>query len=459
MKVLSVASTFSKQPEDRLISVSRVKDATCPYRYFKNYVEVPRQEPPFKSIEVGIGELFHAHLESKFKKVKAQNRRVRASDVVDIAELRRLFRMSMVSRGSLKEPYRIVRQADTTGDYEERLVQVATNFNRFLRDTLTGHKVIGVEGNLQIQTSACYIRGIYDLVTEDPDGVLALWDWKTGAPPKPRYVEDCLAQKGQLGAYTIWMRYKYAQSDIQGTAVFLGEGLQAVSETFTLAMERAVLGYFIQWRRQLNALNETKSYPRIRDNLCPWCAWNEVCRQADRDDATAWARDVLQRGKEYVILDLETTGLGDADEMVQIAVVDMRGNVLMSELVRPTKAKISPKAQAVHRISMAMLRGRPRFKDLAVKIRRAIADKNIITYNADFDKRLYTQTHHVAGGFMPKGRWECAMRQYAQYVSEWDPRRGGYKWPKLQGGDHTAAGDCLAALDVIREIAGMAKTS
>jgi len=163
----------------------------------------------------------------------------------------------------------------------------------------------------------------------------------------------------------------------------------------------------------------------------------------------------MQHPDEYVILDLETTGLEDTDEMVQISVVDMHGNVLLDQKVRPVKAEVSSGALAVHGITMAMLRRCETFKNLSKKISAAIGGRNIITYNADFDRRLYTQTHRAAGGYMPQGRWECAMKQYAQYVGEWDVRHGSYKWQKLQGGDHSAAGDCLATLDLIHKMAGM----
>jgi len=42
MKVLSVASRYSHQPEEKVITISRVKDADGPYRYYKNYIETPR---------------------------------------------------------------------------------------------------------------------------------------------------------------------------------------------------------------------------------------------------------------------------------------------------------------------------------------------------------------------------------------------------------------------------------
>ncbi len=40
-----------------------------------------------------------------------------------------------------------------------------------------------------------------------------------------------------------------------------------------------------------------------------------------------------------------------------------------------------------------------------------------------------------------------------KYMGEWNYYHQSYKWPKLQGGDHTAVGDCQATLRVINEMA------
>jgi DNA polymerase-3 subunit epsilon len=49
------------------------------------------------------------------------------------------------------------------------------------------------------------------------------------------------------------------------------------------------------------------------------------------------------------------------------------------------------------------------------------------------------------------------MLQYARFIGEWNSYYNSYKWQKLDGGDHTALGDCLATLEVIRVMAGAIK--
>jgi DNA polymerase-3 subunit epsilon len=178
----------------------------------------------------------------------------------------------------------------------------------------------------------------------------------------------------------------------------------------------------------------------------------------DQRDAIDWARSVLKKWKKYVILDTETTGIKGADEIIQIAVIDLMGTVLFNENIRPSKKKrIAAEAIAVHGISMKSLEGCPTFADLEKPLKKAIGRRTIISYNAEFDARLYRQTYQLAGGFLPRGEWECAMLQYARFIGEWNSYYNSYKWQKLDGGDHTALGDCLATLEVIRVMAGAIK--
>ena len=179
---------------------------------------------------------------------------------------------------------------------------------------------------------------------------------------------------------------------------------------------------------------------------------------ADQRSAIGWARNVLKKKSKYVILDTETTGLGKNDEIIQLAVTDVEGHALFNEKIKPTKRKrINPAAVDIHGITMASLKDCPTFLDLKKPLKKAIGRKKIIAYNADFDMRLYKQTWQLAGGFLPKGEWECAMLEYAKFVGQWNDYHKDYKWQKLKGGDHSALGDCLATLEVLRDMASAVK--
>jgi hypothetical protein len=274
MRVLSVASSYSDQPEEQIITISRIKDASCPYRYFKGYVEKPKASKPFESIEAGLGQFFHSYVESHFKRIMARDSIISKRDILDVSNLLAEFSMSFVWEGRLRPPYKIVRSTYSLQDFIRRLQGVAENFNRFLLTRMVGHRVLAIEGNLQIRTESFYIRGKHDLVTQEPSGPIVLWDWKTGSAPKPEYYEEFRNQKIQLGVYAVWINYKYRTPNVRGTAVFLRDGCVDLSETFTTAIEQEVLNYADAWRRQLNTQT---SYPPILNNLCNWCGWNPVC--------------------------------------------------------------------------------------------------------------------------------------------------------------------------------------
>jgi len=274
-KVLSVASSYSVQPEEKLVTISRIKASSCPFRYFKEYIERPKCSKSFESIELGMGQFFHSYVENHFQRILARNGLISRYDTLDIDDLITTFRLSFIWEGGLRTPYKIVRYKYGLEDFISRLERIATNFNCFLVKNLKNHKVKAIEGKLQIRTDLYYIRGKYDLITEDSDGSLMLWDWKTGSMPKLEYYEDFSNQQIQLGIYAIWMRYRYESENVKGVAVFLrGDKFEILPQTFTSDVVENVLQYTNSWRRQTN--KQTK-YPPIPNNLCDWCGWNPVC--------------------------------------------------------------------------------------------------------------------------------------------------------------------------------------
>lgn len=62
-----------------------------------------------------------------------------------------------------------------------------------------------------------------------------------------------------------------------------------------------------------------------------------------------------------VIIDTETTGLTDTDEIVEISVINCHGTTLLDTLIRPS-SEINPAAQAVHGITLAETADAPTFE-------------------------------------------------------------------------------------------------
>ena len=127
MKVISTAKQFDDQPEDRVITISRIKDASCPYRYFKGYIERPKDQKAFVSIEAGIGQFFHSYVENRFRLVIARDGTINRDDILDVVDLVRSFRLSFLWEQRLRAPYKIVRSTYSLGDFILRLELVSKN--------------------------------------------------------------------------------------------------------------------------------------------------------------------------------------------------------------------------------------------------------------------------------------------------------------------------------------------
>ncbi len=175
-----------------------------------------------------------------------------------------------------------------------------------------------------------------------------------------------------------------------------------------------------------------------------------------RRQAAIWSRELLKRDPDtWVILDTETTGLGSDAQVIQIGVIDGKGNVLIDNiLVKPTMP-IAPDATAIHHITNEMVQDAPSFPNILPQLCEVVEGKLLVIYNAQYDMRLLVQSgkaHGVALSLGIKG-FACAMLQYAEWFGDWNDYHKSFRWQKLQGGDHSALGDCHATLEVIRKMA------
>ena len=170
------------------------------------------------------------------------------------------------------------------------------------------------------------------------------------------------------------------------------------------------------------------------------------------NDAIQWAKSVVG-DENFLILDTETTGLFDA-EIVQIGIINMSGEVVLDSLVRPT-IQIPDDAIAIHGITNEMVVDAPSFPDIYPQIQTALEGKQVIIYNAEFDRKIlnYCCKLHGLKILGIQKRSHCAMEWYAQFVGDWSPYYRSYKWQPLNGG-HSAISDCIACLDLITKMSG-----
>lgn len=188
---------------------------------------------------------------------------------------------------------------------------------------------------------------------------------------------------------------------------------------------------------------------------------------ANQQAAMQWAQKRLQ--EDFVIIDLETSGWGKGfkPEIVQIGIVSKAGDVLLDALVRPMR-EIQAQAVEVHGITperVARAATFNKFEHVFYDILHA--GHVIIAYNAEFDRKIFTdQLDEYGFGYMPAfQKWSCAMLAYAQYHGEWNQHFRSWKYQKLVTAcktfdvdlenAHSAAADALATLRVIEAMANV----
>lgn len=146
-----------------------------------------------------------------------------------------------------------------------------------------------------------------------------------------------------------------------------------------------------------------------------------------------------------VYLDTETTGLhGGADEIVEIAIINDDGQVLINSLVKPIHNKTWKDAQQIHGISPDDVVNAPTLVDLMPSILKAIKNQTVVIYNANFDVCFFSSDTFEFS------KVECCMLDFAEELGEWNDYRQSYRWHKLIDAaghvDHEWSGDAHRAL-------------
>ncbi len=150
-----------------------------------------------------------------------------------------------------------------------------------------------------------------------------------------------------------------------------------------------------------------------------------------------------------LFLDTETTGLHPPrDKLVEVAIIDLDGNVLLNTLVNPGR-EIGSEAIAIHHITDDMVATAPTLKQLWPEIQDVVRGSHLIIYNSAFDTRFFPDRLGCAR------KVTCAMKRFARIYGQWNPKYGDHRWQKLikaaehvgytwECEAHRALGDVLA---------------
>jgi DNA polymerase III subunit epsilon len=172
----------------------------------------------------------------------------------------------------------------------------------------------------------------------------------------------------------------------------------------------------------------------------------------DRLSARDWARSLLHHDN-WRILDTETTGLDRTAEIIQVGILSGQGEVIFDRLVKPIRP-IPWETTRIHHITDRMVSHSPNFPQIYTPLQQVLSGKTVIIYNASFDLRMLRQSCelHYLRPFNIAG-YACAMQKYAAFAGQLNANGRGYRLQRLQGGDHSALGDCAATLKLIQHMA------
>jgi DNA polymerase III subunit epsilon len=119
--------------------------------------------------------------------------------------------------------------------------------------------------------------------------------------------------------------------------------------------------------------------------------------------------------KNPVFLDTETTGFSKLDQIVEIAIIDHDGTVLMDTLIKPT-VPISYRAIQVHGINEHKVKKAPSFADIWPTLLEILNNRPVVIYNQSFDLRMIRQSLKAHGiTAMEPPLVYCAMEMYTAF--------------------------------------------
>ena len=153
-----------------------------------------------------------------------------------------------------------------------------------------------------------------------------------------------------------------------------------------------------------------------------------MSKTTERNHAILKAREILSDKDRYIIVDTETSGLGNYADVLEICAISLDGEVLIEYFFNP-KGIISPEAISIHGLTKETLqqKGAVTWDVCASNIDRVFADKIMLAYNASFDRKMIDQTAALYGFKNPIEADLCLMRLRQQFEGK-----------KQLNGDHTA---------------------
>lgn len=134
---------------------------------------------------------------------------------------------------------------------------------------------------------------------------------------------------------------------------------------------------------------------------------------------------------EHNLYDIETTGTDiNSDEVLQISIINDKGDTLLNSYVRPEKHTEWKNAEMIHGISPEKVKTSPVISELKNQIQEIVDNAELIVgYNLDtFDVPFLEESAGI--NFKDKETYDV-MLAFAPIYGDYNERYGNYKWKSL----------------------------
>lgn len=129
----------------------------------------------------------------------------------------------------------------------------------------------------------------------------------------------------------------------------------------------------------------------------------------------------------FLIVDIETTGLGDAAQIIKLILVNPKGEKVFESLFNPS-IDITKKAEEIHGISKERLINEPKWSDKWTTIKDMLKDKVLVINNTEYGLRCIQSTCKAFNLDIDDVYHSvCLMREYTLRYKRVDNLKDTYK--------------------------------